>query len=63
MCDGCQQYFCVTHISEHRQELSEQMGGLTLEHDQLHRDLMEETTAHLSSLMARVDRENPTSGQ
>ena len=56
ICDGCQQYFCLKHLSEHRQELSQQMDALTLEHDELQRNLMKESNDQPNPLFARIDR-------
>ena len=55
-CGGCNQWFCVKHLLEHRQELSQQMDALTLEHDQLQQNLTEKTTDQPHPLVVRVDR-------
>ena len=56
MCDGCQRYFCVKHLLEHRQELTQQMDALTLEHDQLQQSLMGESSGRQRSLHTRIDQ-------
>ncbi|CAF1468943.1 unnamed protein product [Adineta ricciae] len=40
-CAGCQQWFCIKHFSEHRQELSMEMDHLSEEHDLIQQDLLE----------------------
>ena len=40
MCSGCQLWFCLKHLNEHRQELSREMDHLTQQHDELHQDLI-----------------------
>ena len=40
ICSGCQQWLCVKHFTEHRQELSREMDHLTQQHDELHQDLI-----------------------
>lgn len=55
ICKGCQQHFCLKHLPEHRQELSQQMDALTLEHDQLQRNLTEESDDQPHPLFARID--------
>jgi len=39
ICDGCQQPFCGKHVSEHRQELANQLDGIMQEHDLLQQEL------------------------
>lgn len=57
LCDGCELYFCVRHLLEHRQKLSRQMDALTLEHDQLSEDLIIELNDNQQhQLLTRVDR-------
>ena len=34
-CGGCEQWFCIKHLLEHRDELSEQLSECILERDQL----------------------------
>ena len=53
ICDGCQQYFCLKHLPEHRQELSQRMDELTLEHDELQRNLTEESDDQPHPLFSR----------
>ena len=40
MCSGCQQWFCLKHFNEHRQELGHEMDHLTQQHDEFHQDLI-----------------------
>ena len=40
MCSGCQRWFCLKHLLEHRQELSREMDYLSQQHDELHQDLI-----------------------
>lgn len=54
LCGGCEQWFCLKHLTEHRQELSQQMDALTLEHDQLHQNLDGETNDQQHPLIARI---------
>lgn len=42
-CQGCQKDFCTDHAKEHRQELSNQLETIILEHDQLKQNLTEYT--------------------
>jgi hypothetical protein len=53
-CDGCQQSFCVKHISDHRQELSQQVDNIGQQHDILKRDIDEQTINE--TLLAQIDR-------
>ena len=39
-CDGCQKYFCSSHISDHQAELAKQM-------DRINQDTTEEQIEHL----------------
>ncbi|CAF0847768.1 unnamed protein product [Adineta steineri] len=41
-CRGCQKGFCMCHANEHRQQLSEQIDELALQHDQLRNNLTEQ---------------------
>ena len=56
LCGGCEQWFCLKHLTEHRQELSQQMDALTLEHDQLQQHLIDDTFDYPCPLTTRVDR-------
>ena len=38
MCSGCQQWFCVKHFNEHRQNLTDEMEHLSQQHNELHQD-------------------------
>lgn len=40
LCAGCQQWLCLRHLFEHRQELSKEMDRLDEEHEQLEQHLM-----------------------
>lgn len=35
LCDECQQYFCMKHLLQHRQELSQQMDDLTFTYNEI----------------------------
>lgn len=56
LCDGCQRWYCVMHLLEHRQELSQQMDNLTLEHDQFQETLLVHDNGRPNPLITRVDR-------
>ena len=56
LCDGCLQYFCLKHLNEHRQELSQQMDDLTLEHDELHLLLLDEGKLQQHPLIERINQ-------
>lgn len=56
VCEGCQQPFCAKHLKEHRQGLSRQMDRLTLEHDQLQKDLGVDGHDHPHPLITQVDQ-------
>ncbi|CAF1494527.1 unnamed protein product [Adineta steineri] len=45
-CDGCEQWFCGEHFSEHRQELAKQMDNIRLEHDLFQQELIQEDSTH-----------------
>ena len=40
ICSGCQQWLCLKHFTEHRQELGHEMDHLTQQHDEIHQDLI-----------------------
>lgn len=57
ICRGCGQGFCYRHITDHRQELSQQMDELVISHDQFKQNITEqeiEPTCH--SLIKRVEQ-------
>ena len=56
LCGGCQRWYCVTHLLEHRQELSQQMDNLTLEHDQFQQTLLAHDSDRPNPLITRIDR-------
>lgn len=58
LCGGCQGWFCVKHLLEHRVELNELMTGLTHEHDQLEHSLAQNDNANHSqhSLLNQIDQ-------
>ena len=56
ICGGCEQWFCLKHLNEHRQDLNQQMDALTLEHDQLRQHLTNQTHCPTHPLIERVDR-------
>jgi hypothetical protein len=45
-CCGCQEWFCIKHFIEHRDELATQMKSVSQEHDLLQRDLSQENMTH-----------------
>jgi hypothetical protein len=52
-CNGCQQMFCINHFTEHREELSNIMDNISLEHDLLCGDLCQENLEH--PFLSRLD--------
>ncbi|CAF3438115.1 unnamed protein product [Rotaria socialis] len=46
ICSGCQESFCLTHFTEHRQELDKKMGEVVYEHNQLREALCSQNTVH-----------------
>ena len=56
ICGGCQHWFCIKHLLDHRQEFSQQMDQLTLEHDQLQQNLTANDNDRSNPLISRVDR-------
>ena len=46
----------MKHLPQHRQELSQWMDALTLEHDELHQILTDQTRQPGLSFLPRVDR-------
>lgn len=52
-CNGCQEMLCYTHFNEHRDELSNLMDNIIVDHDSLRHDLNEETIEH--PLLSRID--------
>lgn len=57
LCRGCQKDFCTVHAKEHRQDLSKQLDGIVLEHDQLKQNLAqyrEKSDQH--PLMQKIDQ-------
>ena len=46
MCSGCQQWFCIKHFNEHRQELAIEMDHVGEEHNLLQRDLSQNNHEH-----------------
>jgi hypothetical protein len=53
ICDGCQQSFCGKHSIEHRQELTNQLDGITQEHDLLQEEL--EQSSIDNSLLKQIN--------
>lgn len=47
LCNGCDQIFCISHFTEHRQDLSQSMDNICQEHDFLQTDLCQENVEHL----------------
>lgn len=45
-CDGCQQSFCLKHVTEHRQELVAEISIIEQEHDVFHHDLLIQQEKH-----------------
>lgn len=56
LCGGCDRWFCVKHLNEHRQELNQEMDHLTVEHDQLQQNLLHNDDDRHHSLLTRIDR-------
>jgi hypothetical protein len=52
-CGGCQQWFCITHFNEHREELTRQIEDVGQDYDILRRDLNEENRKH--QLLSRIN--------
>ena len=55
-CGGCEQWFCITHLLEHRQDLADQLEGCVLERDQLQENLLADDNVRRCHLMTCVDR-------
>lgn len=58
ICGGCQQWFCLKHLNEHRQELNQQMDGVLVEHDQLQQDLIrnDQDNSRKHPLLSDIDQ-------
>lgn len=56
VCDGCQQCFCITHLLEHRKELSQQMEKISHHHDEIQQTLLGEDSVQEHPLFRRVDQ-------
>ena len=56
LCGGCQQWFCLGHFGEHRENLRGQMDDLTCEHDQLHEYFIDHENIRIHPLMTFVDQ-------
>lgn len=39
ICEGCSQYFCFEHLSDHRKNLGQLLGQIQNDHDQLRQNL------------------------
>lgn len=46
LCAGCEQWLCLKHLLEHRQDLRKEMDRLTDEHNELHQYLIHDTDDH-----------------
>jgi chromosome segregation ATPase len=56
-CAGCSQDFCYNHLTEHRQELSEQLDEIEMNRDLLRQTLNEQTNnPNQHSLIKEVDQ-------
>jgi hypothetical protein len=55
ICDGCQQSFCIKHVSEHRQELGVQLDVIMQEHDLL-REELEKPSAKKNRILKKIDK-------
>jgi hypothetical protein len=56
-CQGCEKDFCIDHAKEHRQELSEKLDTIIIEHDQLKQNLAECTDkSSRHPLMKEIDQ-------
>ena len=56
MCGGCQQWFCMKHLYEHREHLSQKMDDIGHQCDQLQQNLIIESDEHPHLLITRVNR-------
>ncbi|CAF1283100.1 unnamed protein product [Didymodactylos carnosus] len=55
-CEGCQKLFCRSDLNEHRNELSNQLDGLTVEHDAFQHTLNQATAdSRTQGLIRRID--------
>jgi hypothetical protein len=54
ICDGCQQIFCGKHVSEHRQNLAEQLDSIMQEHDLLQHETEQISIDHSS--LRKIDQ-------
>jgi hypothetical protein len=54
ICDGCHQSFCLKHVTEHRQELAQQMEKIGKRHETLKRDFSEQNNVRM--LFTKIDR-------
>lgn len=52
-CNGCQQLFCVTCITEHQQELAIQIDDVNREHDSLKQQFSQEYDTHV--ILSRIN--------
>jgi hypothetical protein len=55
ICDGCQQAFCVKHVTEHRQELGVQLDGIIQEHDLLQQEI-DNPSAKKNPSLKKIDK-------
>ena len=55
-CAGCERWFCIKHLLEHRQELSKELDKCALERDQLHAHLIADDHDRQHPLFTRIDR-------
>jgi len=55
-CEGCLQLFCYSHLTDHRQELSQQLDDIEVNRDLLRQKLTEQTTnPKKHSLIKQID--------
>lgn len=56
VCGGCQQWLCLKHFAEHRQDFAEQLDYLTQRHNQLRRQSLQTNGEDYHPLIARIDQ-------
>ena len=51
ICRGCEEDFCRIHANEHRQDLDRQIDELSIDHDQIQQNLVEQFDAKCQTLL------------
>lgn len=54
-CEGCNETFCLQHVTEHRQVLSQQLEEVIIEYDSIQQNLSENTNRH-RQFMSDIDK-------